>query len=80
MKNHDVFEKVKDEGQEFITTRWVNTRKENHDGQKTDIKSRLVARGFQDLDQFGLKPQSDSPTAQKESLKMMCAREGCWST
>ena len=70
MKNLEVIEKVKDKGQGFITTRWVNTRKEAHDGQKTDVKSHLLARGFQDLDKYGLKPQSDIPTAQKEALNI----------
>ena len=39
----------------------VVTEKKQHDGQKTKVKARLVARGFQEA----LKPQSDSPTAAK---------------
>ena len=40
-----------------------------HDGQKTKCKVRLVARGFQE----SLKPQSDNPTAVKESFKLLTA-------
>ena len=42
---------------------------EKHDGQKEACKARLVAKGFQE----SLKPQSDSPTAAKESFKMLVA-------
>ena len=45
------------------------TEKEKHDGQKQAYKSRLVERGFQKF----LKPQSDSPTASKDSFKMLMA-------
>ena len=38
-------------------------------GQKQACKARLVARGFQE----SLKPQSDSPTASKDSFKMLMA-------
>merc|ERR1712240_334069 len=37
------------------------------DGQKQNYKARLVAKGFQERDQ----PQSDSPTAAKESFKLL---------
>ena len=46
--DYNVFEEVKDEGQETIGSRWVVTAKEKHDGQKQKIKVRLVARGFQE--------------------------------
>ena len=46
--DYDVFEEVLDEGQETIGSRWVMTEKEKHDGQKLQIKARLVARGFQE--------------------------------
>ena len=45
------------------------TKKEKHDRQKQACKARLVARGFQK----SLKPQSDSPTASKDSFKMLMA-------
>merc|ERR1712101_70152 len=72
MKNlefYETYEEVKDEGQETIGSRWVITEKQQHDGQKQDYKARLVAKGFQELDQ----PQSDSPTAAKESFKLIMA-------
>ena len=65
LMDYNVFEDVKDEGQETIGSRWVVTEKEKHDGQKLQTKARLVARGFQET----LKPQSDSPTVSKESFK-----------
>ena len=66
LKNYEVFEKVKDEDQETIGTRWVITKKEAHDGQKTQVKARLVVRGFQETE----KVQSDSPTALRDSFRM----------
>ena len=65
--DYDVFEEVKDKGQDTIGSRWVVTTKEKHDGQKQKTKARLVAHGFQET----LKPQSDSPTVSKESFKML---------
>ena len=44
LMDYDVFEEVKDEGQETIGSRWVVTEKEKHDGQKQQTKARLVAR------------------------------------
>ena len=45
------------------------TQKEFQDGQKEEYKARLVARGFQEEN----KPHLDSPTAQRESLKLFLA-------
>ena len=42
------------------------TRKEKGDGQKKNVKGRLVAKGFQEKEA----PQSDSPTILRESMKM----------
>ena len=61
--------KIEDCGQERITSRWVITKKEQADGQKSDYKGRLVARGFQETSP----PQSDSPTMRRESLKLLLA-------
>ena len=72
---YDVFEEVEDCGQDRIASRWVVTQKEKADGQKSQIKGCLVAKGFQE----GEKPQSDSPTLLRESLKMyfaVAANEG----
>ena len=44
-----------------VTIRW------KQDSQKGDVKALLVAYGFQEI----LKPQSDSPTASKESFKLL---------
>ena len=63
---YEVFEEVEDIGQTRIGSRWVITRKEKEDGQKTICKGRLVARGFQEDNN----PQSDSPTMLRESLKL----------
>ena len=40
------FVKVKDEGREKITSRWVMTEKIKHGGQKKEYKARIVVRGF----------------------------------
>ena len=67
--DYDVFEEVEDKGQETISSRWVITAKEKHDGQKQKTKARLVACRFQET----LEPQSDSPTVWKESFKILTA-------
>ena len=69
LKLYETFEEIDDEGQETIGSRWIVTEKEKHDGQKQNYKARLVAKGFQERDQ----PQSDSPTAAKESFKLLMA-------
>ena len=60
---------MEDSGQDRITSRWVITMKEAHDGQKTKFKARLVARGFQEEEP----PLSDSPTVLRESNKLFTA-------
>merc|ERR1712112_399306 len=69
LRTYETFEDVEDIGQTTIGSRWIVTEKQKHDGQKQDYKARLVAKGFQELDQ----PQSDSPTAAKESFKLIMA-------
>ena len=69
LKEYETFDKVDDKGQDKIGSRWVITKKEKHDRQKTQYKARLVAKGFQET----MKPQSDSPTALRESLKVFLA-------
>ena len=65
-RDNDVFLEIKDEGQPRITTRWVCTEKNK--GNKTQLKARLVARGFEeDTSQL----RSDSPTCSKESLRLL---------
>ena len=46
--DYDVFEEVKNEGQQTIGSRWVITSKEKHDGKKQEPKARIVAHGFQE--------------------------------
>ena len=67
--DYETFEGVKDKGKEMIESRYVITQKEQHDGQKQNCKAWLRARGFQET----LKPQSDSPSAAKESFKLLRA-------
>ena len=61
LKEFKVYEEVTDEGQEYITTTWVLTRKEG------DARARLTARGFQELGNF----PKDSPTLHKFSLRII---------
>ena len=49
-EDYNMFELVEDVGQDCIGRRLVITRKEEHDGQKKQIKARLVARGFQEVE------------------------------
>ena len=56
-------------GQERISSRWVVMQKEKADGQKSHVKGRIVAKEFQE----GEKPQSDSPTLLRDSLKIYFA-------
>ena len=48
LKMYETFEKVDDEGQESIGSRWIVKEKEKHDDQKQNYSSRLVAKGFQE--------------------------------
>ena len=69
LKDFDTFVEVYDEGQKTVGSRWVITRKEEHDGQKTACKARIMAKGFHEEE----KPQADSPTAMRESVKPFLA-------
>ena len=69
LQDYETFIEVKDEGQTRVGSRWVITEKEQHDGQKTKFKARLVVQGFQE----SLKLQSDSHMAAKESFKLLMA-------
>lgn len=59
-KEFNVYEEIKDTGQSTISTRWVVTNKDDK------VKARLVARGYEDMENN----QSDSPTANKISLRI----------
>ena len=67
--DYEVFEEVKDEGQETIGVRCIVTEKQKHYGQRQQTEARLVAQGFQET----LKPQSNSPTVSKDSFKILIA-------
>ena len=63
-----VYESVMDEGQPFVTCRWVNTVK-NEKENEAKLKSRLVARGFEDLDKDIV--NKNSPTCDKQALRVV---------
>ena len=66
---YEAYEVVPDNGQEYLTMRWVINQKEQADGQKTEYKARMCVRGFQE----NIVPRSDSPTAAKNMLKASLA-------
>lgn len=69
-KKFDVYSEVDDDGEmgkAAISTRWVLTEK--GDGKSKTVKARLVARGFEEKDDI----QSDSPTAMKETIRLILA-------
>ena len=63
-KNFKVYEEVKDNGQSAISVTWVCTEKVIEKKKKT--KARLVARGYEEKE----KAQSDSPTGNKDTLRI----------
>ena len=46
LDDYETFELVEDVGEETISSHWVKTRKERHDGQKIEYKARLVLEDF----------------------------------
>ena len=63
---NNAFTEVKDEGQEYIDSRWVITEKNNEAGK---VKTRLVAKGFQEDNN----QRTDSPTLSKNSMRCIFA-------
>ena len=61
----EVYNEVEDTGQEYVTTQWVITQKHSDSGRI--VKARLVAHGFQERGPI----QKDSPTALKESIRLL---------
>ena len=49
-----MFEEVDDCSQDKIGSRWVVTQKEKSDGQKSQVKCRRVAKGFQEGESHSL--------------------------
>ena len=65
-RDNDVYEQRTFQRQSYITLRWVN-RYKMINGQKK-IKSRLVARGFEENQEV---PWTDSQTCAKETLRIL---------
>ena len=64
----ETYEEVEDQGQPFLTCKWVCTEKVK--GNVLISKARLVVRGFEeDTSQI----QTDSPTCNKESVRILLA-------
>ena len=65
MEKLKVYLEVEDKGKKCVSSRWVNTVK--NDGDKMKLKSRLVAKGFEEecLEQI----PKYSPTIDKSSLR-----------
>ena len=66
LEKYGVFEEVQDLCQVAVGSRWVITKKDKADGQKKNVKGRLVAKRFQEIEA----PQLDSPTMLRESMKL----------
>ena len=62
--NMQVYDEVNDNGQEYITVKWVFSEKKSD--EKVIKKARLVARGYEELTET----QTDSPTADKMSSRI----------
>lgn len=60
-----MFEEIQDTGQDRISVRWV--LKEKFIENKRSYKARLVARGFEEVDES----RSDSPTCSKDSIRIV---------
>ena len=64
-KSQDVYNEVENTGQSVMSLRWVITPKIIN-GQPS-VKARLVARGFEEVQDF----RTDSPTCSKEGLRVV---------
>ena len=64
LKFFKVYDEVKEEGQHILGSRYVITQKP--DG---NFKARFVVKGFQEVED----KQTDSPTAGRESVKLVCS-------
>ncbi len=63
LQEFDTYEVIDDEGQEYITTLWVVTKK----GE--ELRARLTAKGFQELQEV----PKESPTMHKHTLRIILA-------
>ncbi len=66
-RDHGVFEECPDDGQSFVSVRWVITKKLKDGNSIT--KARLVARGFEEANLERIR--KDSPTCTKDHLRLM---------
>ena len=66
-EDFNVYDLVKDEGQDSISCKWVLSEK-SIDGQRS-VKARLVARGFEDTQDV----KSDSATCSQEAFRIFLA-------
>ena len=72
LMQYDTCEEINEntcEKEKMITSHWIITKKEGHDGQKMKLKTKIVARRFQVKE----KPQSDAATVLREGNKMFLA-------
>ena len=65
-RDNDIYEQITFQRHSCITLRWVNTYKMINGQNK--IKSRLVARGFEENQEV---PWTDSPICAKETLRIL---------
>ena len=63
LEEFDTYEVIEDEGQEYITTLWVITKKGD------ELRARLTAKGFQELQDV----PKESPTMHKHTLRIILA-------
>ena len=63
--HYDVYDWVKDTGQDTISCKWITATKKDDTGEK--VKARLVARGFEEE----LHEKKESPTCSREALRMV---------
>ena len=65
LRDFGVYEEVRNQGQQCISTRWVLWEK----GEKKEVRARLVARGFEEEVDVPV----DSPTVSKCTVRMVLA-------
>ena len=67
LRQFGVYEELKDEGQNCLSTRWVVWRKGD------DMRARLVVRGFEEQEEL----EKDSPTLVKSTMKRLLVIAAC---
>ena len=64
-RRNNVFEEINDIGQDRVSVKWIVKEKIKNNMRK--YKARLVARGYEELDE----PRSDSPTCSKDTIRIV---------